>query len=56
MSRNATTAEIRTALRLADSLTGLCRRFGDADPAVPALVGVLAFAACDDEATVEVPL
>jgi hypothetical protein len=53
MARNATRSEIRTALRLADALTGFCRRFDDADPAVPALVGVLAFAACDDEADVD---
>lgn len=53
MTRNATRSEVRTALRLADSLTGFCRRFGDADPAVPALVGVLAFAAVDDEAEVD---
>lgn len=50
---NASRADIRTALRLADSLAGFCRRFGDDDPAVAALVGVLAFAAVDDEATVD---
>ena len=50
---NASRADIRTALRLADSLAGFCRRFGDADPAVAALVGLLAFAAVDDEATVD---
>ena len=53
MARNATPAEIRTALRLADSLAGLCRRFGDADPAVIALGDLLAFAAVDDEAEVD---
>ena len=53
MARNATPAEIRTALRLADSLAGLCRRFGDADPAVIALGDLLAFAAVDDDATVD---
>jgi hypothetical protein len=50
---NASRADIRTALRLADSLAGFCRRFGDDDPAVSALVGVLAFAALDDDATVD---
>ena len=50
---NASRADIRTAIRLADSLAGFCRRFGDNDPAVAALVGVLAFAAVDDEADVD---
>ena len=50
---NASRADIRTAIRLADSLAGLCRRFGDNDPAVAALSGLLAFAAVDDEAEVD---
>jgi hypothetical protein len=50
---NASRADIRTALRLADSLSGFCRRFSDNDPAVAALAGLLAFAAVDDEAEVD---
>jgi hypothetical protein len=50
---NASRADIRTALRLADSLAAFCRRFNDNDPAVAALAGLLAFAAVDDEAEVD---
>lgn len=49
---NATRADIRTALRLSDSLEAMCRRFGDDDPAVVALANLLAFAAVDDFAEV----
>lgn len=49
---NATRADIRTALRLADSLAAFCRRFDDDDPAVAALSGLLAFAAVDEDAEV----
>jgi len=50
---NASRADIRTALRLADSLAAFCRRFNDNDPAVEALVVLLACAAVDDEAEVD---
>ena len=50
---NASRADIRTAIRLADSLSGFCRRFGDNDPAVAALVILLACAAVYDDAEVD---
>ncbi len=53
VARPATRGDIRTALRLADSLAGFCRRFGDNDPAVTALSDLLSFAAIDDDAEVD---
>ncbi len=53
VARPATRGDIRTALRLADSLAGFCRRFGDNDPAVTALSDLLSFAATYDDAEVD---